>query len=137
MQDLFARERFALTFVHFDETDAAGHRHGWMSAEYLGAVGVADQALGTILAAIEASGRAGVTAVLVTADHGGERDNHGTGRGETSWLIPFICRVPGAPPARIEGAVTLLDVAPTVLALLGLPALPDAQGRAVPECLAR
>lgn len=133
----FAREGFALTLVHFDETDAAGHRHGWMSAEYLAAIGLADRALGTILGAIDASGRAKATAVLVTADHGGERRNHGTGRGETSWLIPFICRVPGAPAGRIEGAVTHLDLAPTVLALLGLPALPESEGRALPGCLPR
>ena len=133
--EAFPRERFALTFVHFDETDAAGHRHGWMSDEYLAAVGVADQALGTILGAIEASALAGSTAVLVTTDHGGERDNHGIGRGETSWLIPFACRVPGRAAARIEGAVSLLDLAPTVLALLGLPAPAGGGGRALPECL--
>lgn len=131
----FARERFALAFVHFDETDAAGHRHGWMSDEYLAAVGIADQALGTILDTIDASGLAGSTAVFVTSDHGGERDSHGVGRGETSWLIPFICRVPGRATGRIEGPVTHLDLAPTVLALLGLPAPAGARGRTVPECL--
>jgi len=133
----FAREGFALTLVHFDETDAAGHRHGWMSPGYLAAVGVADHALGTILDAIAASGRAGSTAVLVTADHGGERDNHGVGRGETSWLIPFACQGQGLAPARIAGTVTHLDLAPTVLALLGLPALPGAEGRVIPECLVK
>jgi hypothetical protein len=131
----FAREGFALTLVHFDETDAAGHRHGWMSPGYLAAIGVADRAFGAILDAIAASGRAGATAVLVTTDHGGERDNHGIGRGETSWLIPFGCQGPGLAPARIAGVVTHLDLAPTVLALLGLPPLAGMEGRALPECL--
>lgn len=131
----FAHERLVLALVHLREPDEAGHEHGWMSAQYLAAIAIADQALGTILGAIDASGLAPRTAVLLTADHGGERDSHGAGRGEASWLIPFICRVPGTAPGKIAGPVTLLDLAPTVLALLGLPALPEAQGHTIAACL--
>lgn len=130
----FPRDRPALVLLNLLEADAAGHNHGWMTPEYFAALGVVDAALGSILRTIEGSGRAGRTAVLMTADHGGEGDNHGIGRGETSWLIPFACRVPGVAPRPITTPVTLMDLAPTTLALLKLPALP-AQGRVVTECL--
>jgi len=133
----FARGPQPLSLVHLVEADVVGHDKGWMTPEYLEAVAVTDAGLGTVLGAIETSGRAGTTAVLLTADHGGEGDNHGVGRGETSWLVPFACRVPGRAPAAIAGPVTLMDLAPTALALLGLPPLPQAQGRAVEACLPR
>lgn len=132
----FPRDRPALVLLNLLEADAAGHNHGWMTPEYFAAIGVVDVALGSILRTIDGSGRAGRTAVLMTADHGGEGDNHGIGRGESSWLIPFACRVPGVPPQRVAAPVTLLDLAPTVLALLGLPAMP-AQGRVIGACLPR
>lgn len=131
----FARERLALALVHLKEADAAGHDHGWLSPQYFEALGVADRGLGTVLDAIQASGRAGATAVLLTSDHGGEGDNHGPGRGDTSFRVPFLCRLPGVPAADIAQPVTLLDVAPTALALLGLPPLPGAQGTVVQACL--
>ena len=131
----FAPRPPAFALVHFRDPDHVGHDEGWMSRKYLDAVRHADDALGVVLAAIAASPAAGRTTVVLTADHGGEGTHH-RGRGpEADWLIPFTCRVPGRKPGRIEGAVTLLDVAPTVLAALGLPPLPGATGRAVPECL--
>ena len=134
----FARERYGLALVHLREPDQAGHAHGWMSAPYLAAVRAADAAVGTILQAIEYSGLAPRTAVLLTADHGGEGTSHDAHRTELSWRVPLICRVPGAKAGRrIEGEVTLLDVAPTVLALLDVPGLPEAQGRVIKECLPR
>lgn len=134
----FARERYGLALVHLREPDQAGHAHGWMSAPYLAAVRAADAAVGTVLQAIEYSGLAERTAVLLTSDHGGEGTSHDARRTELSWRVPLICRVPGAKAGRrIGGEVRLLDVAPTVLALLDVPGLPDAQGRVIEECLPR
>lgn len=131
----FPRDRPAVVLLNLLEADVAGHNRGWMSPEYFAAIGGVDAALGSILRTIEESGRAGRTAVLMTADHGGEGDNHGVGRGDTSWLIPFSCRVPGVKPRPITVPVTLLDLAPTALALLKMPPLAGAQGRAVKACL--
>lgn len=131
----FARERYGLALVHLREPDGAGHAHGWMSSPYLAAVRTADEAVGTVLRAIEGSGRAGATAVLLTADHGGEGDSHHAGGSEASWVVPLICQLPGRPARRIDGAVTLADVAPTVLALLKLPPLPQTQGKPIRDCL--
>lgn len=131
----FPRERFRFAWVHLREPDGAGHREGWMSAPYLEAVRRADAAVGVLLDAIAASGLADLTAVLVTADHGGEGTNHGADRGPASWRIPWICHAPGMTPAAIAEPPSQLDVAPTVLAWLALPPLPDMRGRVVKECL--
>lgn len=66
------------------------------------------------------------TLVLVTADHGEELDEHRMwfdhhGLYDTNLRVPLILRMPGAVPAglRAPGAVRLVDVAPTVLDMLG------------------
>lgn len=133
----FAREfparRFDLALVHLREPDYVGHKQGWMSPAYLDAVRATDRDVGEILRVIRGSGVAARTRVLLTADHGGEGTRHWSDS-EPSWVVPWIC-APAAARGAIAGPVTLLDVAPTVLALLGLPALPEARGRVVKECL--
>jgi HEAT repeat protein len=64
--------------------------------------------------------------VLVTADHGEEfRDHGGVYHGSTLYdeqtRVPLIIHIPGLPARRIASPVELNDVAPTVLALLGVP----------------
>jgi arylsulfatase A-like enzyme len=44
----------------------------------------------------------------------------------------FVAFGRGAPPGASLGRVSALDVAPTVLALLGVPAPPELEGAAVP-----
>jgi len=132
----FAREfperRFHLALVHLREPDYVGHDEGWMSPAYLDAVRNSDRAVGEVLRVVRASAVAARTHVLLTADHGGEGTRHWSGS-ERSWTVPWICS-PAAVRGTIAGPVTLLDVAPTVLALLGLPALPQAEGKPVKEC---
>ena len=131
----FARSPPAFVLLHLDDTDRAGHKSGWMTPDYLEAVRKTDARVGKALDAIAASPAGRRTAVLLTTDHGGRGTDHGPNEGEESWVIPWICALPGRAPAKIAAPVSLLDVAPTALALLGLPALPGAEGRAVPECL--
>lgn len=130
----FPRERFDLVWVHLREPDGAGHYHGWMSEPYFAALRVADDAVGVILQAIAASDLAARTAVILTADHGGENLTHRSGN-EASMRIPWLCRAPGALPGAIAGPVRNVDTAPTVLALLNLPALPATEGQVVRACL--
>ena len=133
----FAREfperRFDLALVHLREPDYVGHDAGWMSPAYLDAVRASDRAVGEILRAVRDSGMADRTRVLLTSDHGGEGTRHWS-RSEVSWIVPWIC-APAAVRGTIGTPVTLQDVAPTVLGLLGLPALPAPQGRPIKECL--
>lgn len=84
----------------------------------------------------------GGTAVLVTADHGeafGERDQwYHEDIGEVQVRVPFLVRraEPAPQGERRRTPVSGVDVAPTLLALAGLPAPEDMEGRdalALPE----
>ena len=59
--------------------------------------------------------------LIVTADHGGHGRNHGSDIAE-DMTIPILCRGSELPDAHKDGG-SILDIAPTVCALLG--AAPD------------
>lgn len=133
----FPKHGFRLAWVHLREPDWEGHNHGWMSDAYLAALREADRQVGVVLEAIEGSRYAARTAVILTSDHGGDGDSHGAHRPETSWRVPFMCKVPGAGSAQLGDGMTLADLAPTVLAILGLPPLAGATGTVIRGCLPR
>jgi len=92
-----------------------------------------DAQIGRLLAALEESERAADTLVAVIGDHG-------EGLGEHDWMghrllyqeqmhLPLVLRWPGGPrERRVDALVRSIDLAPTVLELLGLPALPGGEG---------
>jgi len=130
---------FAVTFLHFREADEKGHRRGWMSPEYLEALGGIDRALSSIIATIETHGGFEKTALIVTADHGGSGRDHywflQPGKPE-HLTIPWICVGPGVPAGlKIERPLSITDTTPTALALLGLGAPAGIEGKAVEEVL--
>ncbi len=96
---------------------------------YDGEVAYVDHELGRVLAALREQGRLANTVVAVTADHGEGLGEHG--EPSHSYLIydsvlhvPLILQGPGVPAgARIERVVSNVGLAPTLLALAGLPAL--------------
>lgn len=103
---------------------------------YLASVWDGDRAVGRILDALEASGHADDTIVVLLADHGEQLWEHGDyGHDFGVWQqlahVPLVLRIPGREPLRVrDRAVGLLDVAPTLLALLGFEERPASwQGR--------
>jgi len=102
---------------------------------YEGEVAYVDAELGRLFEALRARGQLERTLVAVTSDHGeslgehGER-THGYTLYDASLAVPLLLRGPGVPAGRVvPGVVSLASVAPTLLALSGLPPLPDADGR--------
>ena len=75
--------------------------------------------------------------IVVTADHGEEfkehgRYSHGYALFEESVRVPLIVLGPGIAPGRVvDRNVSLLDVAPTLLELAGLPPEPAFEGRSL------
>jgi arylsulfatase A-like enzyme len=100
---------------------------------------ITDEHVGRVLGALDASEHAGTTLVVFTSDHGeslGEHDyffDHGYDLFNPSLRIPLIVSFPGMLPKaeRVVGAVSSLDVYPTVLdiAQVGFP--PELQGKSV------
>jgi arylsulfatase A-like enzyme len=129
--EYFDAKKPDLMFVHFSDPDEYGHSHGWMSKEYLHAVHDSDRCLATLLDAIDASGLADSTLVIVTADHGGHGKKHSDGHFAVDRDIPWIVRGPGVGHGVVlDETVETVDTAATTLAALGLPALPHMRGTA-------
>jgi predicted AlkP superfamily pyrophosphatase or phosphodiesterase len=123
-------EKPAFTFVYLGTLDNVGHSRGWLSAEYLRQLERADQAVGTVLAAVGSSG-----AVIVHSDHGGHDREHGTDTPE-DMTIPWLAAGPGIRRKYgITRSVSLLDTAPTIARLLDLPMQTTWQGHCLDEML--
>lgn len=128
----FARP--ALLFVHLADADLAGHAFGWRSAPYRWAVRRADAAVARIIGAADRAYGVGGYTLIVTADHGGTRRDHGSA-GRPDRAIPWLVWGHAARPGRIQGRVYVEDTAPTVLALLGLPIPELMSGRVIAEAV--
>jgi predicted AlkP superfamily pyrophosphatase or phosphodiesterase len=126
------KEGFDLAFVHFATTDAMGHVHGWLSPEQLSVVRRADEAIGTLLTALDEAGLREDTLIIVTADHGGHDDLHGTWMPQ-DMTIPWAVIGPEVIPQTITEPVNVTDTAATAAWALNLPSLPDAAGLPIME----
>ena len=96
-------------FVYLGVVDIAGHNHGWMSAEYIEQIGIADRAIGILLRQLETANLLDRYFILVQSDHGGHDKTHGTDMPE-DLTIPWIAA--GAKVAQrgeIQGAVRIFD----------------------------
>ena len=94
---------------------------------YIGEIAFADSQIGRLIDALDRHQLLDRTIVIVAGDHGeslgehGERD-HGIFVYESVLRVPLIIRAPGLATQRIGAPVRLVDVMPTVLDMLDLPA---------------
>jgi Type I phosphodiesterase / nucleotide pyrophosphatase len=112
--------------------DAAGHSHGGASQDYRVAAELADHALARAL------GRVDLTqdAIVITADHGHtNRGGHGGIEPEVL-SVPLVMAGAGVKAGASADDAHLIDIAPTVATLLGMPAPGHGLGRTLTELLA-
>lgn len=115
---------FRRPFAPADEGDA----HAAMLASYDGEIRFADASLGELLDGLARAGILDDTLVVATADHGeglmthGHQD-HGIHLYEEAVRVPLLFRWRRGLPraARLRPPVSLADIAPTVLELIGVP----------------
>jgi membrane-anchored protein YejM (alkaline phosphatase superfamily) len=91
---------------------------------YRNAVYDADHSIGEMLDALRRTGQLDDTVVVITGDHGEEFFEHGfwghTGNfTHTQVEVPMVMRGPGIPPGIEHAPTSHVDVAPTLLELLG------------------
>jgi predicted AlkP superfamily pyrophosphatase or phosphodiesterase len=92
---------FNYSFIHYNDGDAAGHAHGWGSAEYNNAIIAVDGYVGRILNLIDNSPvLEDVTTIVLTADHGGYGNDHSDPFNRFDYTIPFIVWGAGAAENR-------------------------------------
>ena len=102
---------------------------------YAGEVRYVDNELRRLWSGLSALGEADRTLLVFTSDHGEEFAEHGfIGHGVSLYdevlRVPLVLRRPGLVPAglRVPAVVSLTDLMPTILDLLGIPAPPTVQG---------
>ncbi|MBL4902840.1 MAG: alkaline phosphatase family protein [Desulfocapsa sp.] len=118
-------------FVYFEGTDIAGHKTGWMSKEYLDAIEMADTAIGIILDELAQTNASDSYTIILHSDHGG-RGHHHMENTQEVMTIPWLIFGPGVRAKhRITENVNIIDTAPTLATLMGIPAHHTWQGRAV------
>ncbi|HEU5058674.1 MAG TPA: sulfatase [Kofleriaceae bacterium] len=93
-----------------------------------------DQQVGAVLRALERNGLADSTIVALAADHGDEFKEHGHYYHSKNLYnqvlrIPLVVHVPGAPPRVVDEPVSLADLSPTLVDLVGLAAPEGQNGR--------
>lgn len=120
-----AEKRPDLCFLYLGYSDVVGHAHGWMSPEYLTAVRKSWQCIEKISAGLPED-----YSLIVTADHGGHDRIHGTEAPE-DMTVPLFCRGAGFKPGEMAENPSILDIAPTVAALLGVAPGREWEGRSL------
>jgi len=118
-------------WVHINDASAT------RAASYNAAIGTADAAVGKFLAALKAQKADANTAIVVVADHGqslgahGE-DGHGIFLYDETIHVPLLIKLPDATAAKkVTAKVRLVDVAPTVLEIAGVPVPSQMQGQSL------
>lgn len=128
--ECLATNQPSLCFIHFTDADDAGHKYGWGSAEQTKAFASVDQALGVVLKAIQDSGIAEKSIVIVTADHGGSGKTHGKNVPE-NMNIPWIAWGAGVKKGfEIKVPIITYDTTVTALWLLGVTPPSNLEGKA-------
>ena len=103
---------------------------------YNGEIRFTDQLLGKLIDFVDAQPWGKRTAIVVTADHGETFGEHGMYRhGFELWQelvrVPLIVRIPGVKPRRIAVPRSGIDLAPTILELMGVKPDPRFQGKSL------
>ncbi len=105
-----------------------------LESQYDGALLYLDAQLARVFADLRERGLWEKSLIVVTSDHGEGFGDHGTfghGHGVYQDVVqaPLLVKLPGAAaPRRIATPVSLVDIMPSVLAALGLPATSDVDG---------
>lgn len=105
-------------------------------SRYESEVRYADRALGILLDTLRSERLGERTIIAVHADHGEAfnehgRYYHGTSFFQTQIHVPLVIHGPTIPGAVIDRPVGNVDLAPTLVDLLGLPPQPKHQGRSL------
>jgi len=108
----------------------------YFSQPYLGEIAYTDQVVGRLLSWLKEKGLYERTLVVLTADHGESLGDHGESTHayfvyDATTHVPLVVRTPWGIRGRRGVQVSGVDLMPTVLDLLGLPAQPGIDGRSL------
>ncbi len=135
------------TLEHYDLSEAGIRAHeleaadlAWIDNRYDAGVAYADELLGPLLTELDSDARRMDTLVVITSAHGENlreardvRFSHAPYLERQVTRVPLMIRLPGSRQrsAWNESLVSLLDVAPTILEVLRIPAPESFQGQSL------
>lgn len=123
---VIAENKPDFAFLYMVETDEkGGHDNGWMSEEYLRRISIAIE---NVKRVIDTFGDE--YTVIVMADHGGHDRTHGTTLPE-DMTVPFFFYGPRFIKGKETGGLSLLDIAPTIAALMDIEPEKEWEGHSV------
>ena len=107
-------------------------------APYTAAIATCDSAVGNLIDALRAQKLFDDALIVVTSDHGqslaahGE-DTHGVFLYDETIHVPLVLKLPQNQTAgkHVQGRVGLVDIAPTILEVAGVPVPPQMQGQSL------
>lgn len=121
--------------------DLAAEQIARLRRGYYAATAYADAQIGRVLTALEQSGFAKNTLVVLWADHGFHLGEHHlwakTTNYEADTRVPLIVATPDSRPKGVRSAalVELVDIYPTLLELASLPARAELDGRSFADLI--
>ena len=122
-----ASGKYDAIVCNFANSDMVGHTGNFAAAK--AAVETLDGCIGRVVTAARAAG----SEVLITADHGNAEMMHdpATGQAHTAHTLNRVPFVFIGRPATLAAGGALQDIAPTMLALMGLPKPPEMTGHSL------
>ena len=116
-------------FVYLGDVDVVGHNTSSLSPEYRAAIETADRQVGVILEALRSRPTYGDEnwLILMSTDHGRRDDGGHGGESELERTVLFLASGPSVMGFDGSQEASLLDVAVTALAHLGIEADPTWQ----------
>lgn len=125
----------------FAHEELAGTRFAG-EATYQGEIAFMDRHIGRLTSTLDAARLSERTLIVAVGDHGEELGDHGDpAHGLALYQevlrVPLLVALPGVVRAghRVDAVVSLRDLLPTVLDLLGLPAIEQGKGRSLKAAL--
>ncbi len=112
-------------FLYLGLPDAVGHADGWMTSTYMNAVAISWKQIEQVMEVVGDD-----YVVIITADHGGHDRMHGLDCPEDMTIPVFLHGNPFEAGKEIHG-VNIMDIAPTIAALLQVEPAAEWEGRII------
>ncbi len=113
------------TFLYLGDPDEIGHGKGWMGPEYMASIKHSWKIIDRVVNAMDEE-----YVIFVMADHGGHDRMHGTQLPE-DMTIPFIACGKPFEAGKVLENISILDIAPTIVTLLGVEIPKDWEGKSL------
>ncbi len=129
--DAMQTEDYAITYLHLNQVDSAGHSYGNNKHAYIKAVSHIDVLIGKLFAAYEAKGWLDDTLFVLCTDHGHRYAKDGTGHGGNSDVERTVTFAVAGRTVKqgTPGKYVNTDLAPIVSYALGVKPADTWQGK--------